>query len=93
MGGAVRGSGATPADLLNGGVTYLNVARQERLFFPGGFCFDVRNGASSTYVVTLRYYRNDFNTITRIGVVDEREDVAAVLAGRATTTDQVRPRC
>jgi hypothetical protein len=32
-------------------------------------------------VGTLRYHRNDFNAITRVEVLDERRDVAAVLKG------------
>lgn len=66
---------------LNGGVTHLDVIRQERLWFPGGFYFDVPAGARAVYVGTLRYHRNDFNAITRVEVIDERRDVAAVLKG------------
>ena len=66
---------------LNGGVTHLDVLRQERLWFPGGFYFDVPTGARAVYVGTLRYHRNDFNAITRAEVVDERRDIAAVLKG------------
>jgi hypothetical protein len=66
---------------LNGGVTHLDVLRQERLWFPGGFYFDVPAGARAVYVGTLRYHRNDFNAITRVEVLDERRDVAAVLKG------------
>lgn len=66
---------------LNGGVTHLDVLRQERLWFPGGYYFDVPAGARAVYVGTLRYHRNDFNAITRVEVVDERRDIAAVLKG------------
>jgi hypothetical protein len=66
---------------LNGGVTHLDVLRQERLWFPGGFYFDVPAGARAVYVGTLRYHRNDFNAITRIEVLDERRDIPAVLKG------------
>lgn len=66
---------------LNGGVTHLDVLRQERLWFPGGFWFDVPAGARAVYVGTLRYHRNDFNAITRVEVLDERRDIAAVLKG------------
>jgi hypothetical protein len=31
------------------------------------------------YIGTLRYHRNDFNSITRVEVVDERKDIALVL--------------
>ena len=66
---------------LNGGVTHLDVLRQERLWFPGGLYFEVPAGARAVYVGTLRYHRNDFNAITRVEVLDERRDVAAVLKG------------
>lgn len=66
---------------LNGGVTHLDVLRQERLWFPGGYYFDVPAGARAVYVGTLRYHRNDFNAITRVEVLDERRDIAAVLKG------------
>ena len=66
---------------LNGGVTHLDVLRQERLWFPGGLYFDVPAGARAVYVGTLRYHRNDFNAITRVEVVDERRDIGTVLKG------------
>lgn len=64
---------------LNGAVTILDVVAQERLWFPGGYYFDVPPGATAVYIGTLRFHRNDFNAITRVEVVDERKDVAAVL--------------
>ncbi|TFZ05410.1 hypothetical protein EZ313_01685 [Ramlibacter henchirensis] len=66
---------------LNGGVLHLDVMQQERIWFPGGFYFEVPEGAPAVYVGTLRYHRNDFNVITRVEVVNERADVAAVLKG------------
>lgn len=66
---------------LNGGVTHLDVLRQERLWFPGGLYFDIPAGARAVYIGTLRYYRNDFNAITRMEIVDERGDIATVLKG------------
>lgn len=69
---------------LNGGLTHLDVIRMERLWFPGGYYFEVPAGAAAVYIGTLRYHRNDFNAITRVEVVDERKDVAAALkAGSA----------
>lgn len=64
---------------LNGGMTYLNVMQEERLWFPGGYYFDVPSGAGAVYIGTLRYTRNDFNSITKVEVIDERQDVAAAL--------------
>lgn len=75
---------------VNGAVTILDVVEQDRLWFPGGWYFDVPAGASAVYIGTLRFHRNDFNAITRVEVVDERKDVATVLkAGGAAAS--VRP--
>jgi hypothetical protein len=75
---------------LNGGVVFLDMLRGEKLWFPGGYYFDVPKDGSAVYIGTLRYYRNDFNTITRVEVVDERKDIGAVLKGGSAQGD-VRP--
>ena len=64
---------------LNGGLAHLNVMKQEKLWFPGGYYFDVPKGATAVYIGTLRYYRDDFNSIIRVEVVDERKDITSVL--------------
>jgi hypothetical protein len=76
---------------LNGGVTYLDVRYHERLWFPGGYYFDVPNGATAIYIGTLRYHRNDFNTVTKVEVIDERQDVAVALKTTGGPSLQVRP--
>jgi hypothetical protein len=75
---------------VNGAVAHLDVMEQDRLWFPGGYYFDVPAGAPAVYIGTLRFHRNDFNTITRVEVVDERKDIPAVLSGSASPSD-VRP--
>lgn len=75
---------------LNGGVTWLDAIHAQRLWFPGGYYFDVPAGAKAVYIGTLRFHRNDFNTITRVEVVDERRDIAAVLKTAGSAAD-VRP--
>lgn len=75
---------------LNGAVTYLDVRYQELLWFPGGYYFDVPNGAKAVYIGTLRYHRNDFNRITKVEVIDERQDIAAALKTTGGAPDQVR---
>lgn len=75
---------------LNGGVTYLNIVEQERLWFPGGYYFDVPSGAAAVYIGTLRYYRNDFNTITKVEVINEPKDIAAALKEAGGAPGQVR---
>jgi len=72
---------------LNGAVLHLDLVAQERLWFPGGYYFDVPKDAAAVYIGTLRYHRNDFNRITRVEVLDQREDIAPLL--KAGTT--VRP--
>ncbi|AAZ97022.1 hypothetical protein Tbd_1069 [Thiobacillus denitrificans ATCC 25259] len=76
---------------LNGAVTYLDVREQDRLWFPGGYYFDVPEGARAVYIGTLRYHRNDFNRITKVEVVDERRDIAAALKTAGGAPLQVRP--
>lgn len=68
-----------PRTYFNGGMTHLNVMRQEMLWFPGGLYFEVPQGAAAVYIGTLRYHRNDFNSITRVEIVDERKDIPLVL--------------
>lgn len=63
----------------NGGTTYLDVVDNARLSFPGGVYFEVPADAKAVYIGTLRYHRNDFNTITRVEVVEERRDIPLVL--------------
>lgn len=75
---------------LNGGVAYLNAMQQERLWFPGGYYFDVPKDAAAVYIGTLRYHRNDFNTITRVEIIDERKDISSVLKTGAASS-RVRP--
>lgn len=76
---------------LNGGVTHLNVVEQERLWFPGGYYFDVPNDASAVYIGTLRYTRNDFNTITKVEIIDERQDIGVALNKGGGSPLLVRP--
>lgn len=75
---------------INGGMAHLDVLEQDRLWFPGGYYFDVPADARAVYIGTLRFHRNDFNTITRVEVVDEREDIATVLKN-AAPAGEVRP--
>ena len=68
---------------INGGTTYLDVLEGSRLWFPGGVFFDVPPDAKAVYIGTLRYHRNDFNTITRVEVVNDPKDIAMALKGNA----------
>lgn len=64
---------------LNGGLSHLDLREGSKLWFPGGYYFDVPKDAAAVYIGTLRYYRNDFNAITKVEIVDERKDIATVL--------------
>lgn len=75
---------------LNGGMTHLDVLQQGRLWFPGGYYFDVPSGAQAVYIGTLRYHRNDFNVITKVEVIDERQDIAVALKNTAASPLQVQ---
>jgi len=75
---------------LNGALAHLDVLAQERLWFPGGYYFDVPKGATAVYIGTLRYFRDDFNSITRVEVIDERKDITSVLKTGVSPLD-VRP--
>lgn len=75
---------------LNGGMTHLDVLKQERLWFPGGYYFDVPSGAEAIYIGTLRYHRNDFNVITKVEIIDERQDIAVVLKNTTASPLQVQ---
>lgn len=75
---------------LNGALAHLDVLAQEKLWFPGGYYFDVPKGAAAVYIGTLRYFRDDFNSITRVEVIDERKDITSVLKAGALPSD-VRP--
>lgn len=75
----------------NGAMAHLDVLQQDKLWFPGGFYFDVPKDAPAVYIGTLRYFRNDFNTITRVEIVDERKDVAAALKATGASPAEVRP--
>lgn len=74
---------------LNGGLAHLDLLEQDKLWFPGGYYFEVPAGASAVYIGTLRFHRNDFNRITRVEVLDERKDIATVL--KAGSPGDVRP--
>lgn len=75
---------------LNGGMTYLDMVEREQLWFPGGYYFDVPSGAVAVYIGTLRYHRNDFNTITKVEVINEPRDIAAALKVIGGEAGQVR---
>ena len=60
---------------LNGGFVQLDLRSQDKLWFPGGYYFDVPPDAGAIYIGTLRFTRNEFNRITNVEVIDERKDL------------------
>ena len=75
---------------LNGAMAYLDVKFDDKLWFPGGYYLEVPKDAVAVYIGTLRYYRNDFNAITKVEVIDERGDIAAVLKSSGEPPSKVR---
>jgi hypothetical protein len=75
---------------LNGGKMLLDMGGRDTLLFPGGFYFDVPEGAEVIYIGTLRYTRNDFNSITRIEVIDDRGKLKSQLPKKYRDAD-IRP--
>jgi hypothetical protein len=61
---------------LKGAMMQMDVATQERVWFPGGVYFDVPEGADAVYVGTLRYTRGDFYAIKNMEVIDEYASAA-----------------
>jgi hypothetical protein len=55
----------------SGATMFLDSMQQNRLWFPAGFYFDVSDNDNAVYVGTLRYIRNEFNTIIDIQIIDE----------------------
>lgn len=72
---------------LNGGMVQLDLISQDKLWFPGGYYFDVPKDARMIYIGTLRYTRNDFNTITKIEVIDERKALNSQLDAKYLNAD------
>jgi hypothetical protein len=68
-------------------VAHLSILEQEKLWFPGGYYFDVPKGAAAVYIGTLRYFRDDFNSITRVEVIDERKEITSVLRADLSPSD------
>ncbi len=62
-----------------GAMMQLDVLYQDRLWFPGGVYFDVPETAKVIYIGTLRYMRNDFNSIVGMDVLDEYDRTLSVL--------------
>ena len=62
---------------LNGGFVQLDLLSSDKLWFPGGYYFEVPHDARAIYIGTLRFTRNEFNRITNIEIIDERKDLGS----------------
>lgn len=45
----------------------------ERLILPGGLKYDIRDSDKAIYIGTIRYYRDDYNAITKIDFLNDFE--------------------
>ena len=76
---------------LKAAMVQLDVLNQDRLWFPGGYYFDVPYEAQAIYIGTLRYFRDDFNVILRSEIIDEFESMRSELKQRFSKTDEIQP--
>ena len=63
---------------LNGGIIYLDMVEQSRIWFPGGLYFDPPPGAKAIYIGTIHFTRNDFWVIKRVQVIDDYSEANKV---------------
>lgn len=64
---------------LQGATMYIDSLKQSRIWFPGGLFFEVPKNATVIYIGTLRYTRNEFNTIIDISIIDDYEATKSAL--------------
>ena len=67
---------------LKGAMGNLDVMNQDRLWFPGGLYYDIPKNADAIYVGTLRYTRDDFNTIKKVELINEYKSASKEFSGR-----------
>lgn len=60
-----------PRTWLRGGMMRVDMSASGEVWFPGGWYFDVPEGANAVYIGTLRYSRGDFYRIRKVEVRDE----------------------
>lgn len=61
-----------------GGMVVLDaMSGNDRIWFPGGYYYDVPANASAVYIGTLRYTRGDFYKIKRVEVRDDYATASA----------------
>lgn len=54
----------------------------DQINLPGGLKYAVKPGDRAIYVGTLRYYRDDFNSITKVKYIDDYKRVSKTFAAR-----------
>lgn len=61
-----------------GGMVVLDaMSTNDRIWFPGGYYYDVPVGASAVYIGTVRYTRGDFYKIKRMEIRDDYAKTSA----------------
>lgn len=58
-----------------GGIIHLasSPSGMDTMVLPGGLKLHPRKNSRAVYLGTIRYYRNDYNEITKVRVIDERK--------------------
>ena len=66
----------------------------ERLILPGGLKYDIRDSDKAIYIGTIRYYRDDYNAITKIDFLNDFEKANQAFIdrfGNGVKLRQLRP--
>ena len=58
-----------------GGIIYLASTRSglETMILPGGLKIHLQKNSKAIYLGTIRYYRDEYNEITKVRIIDERK--------------------
>lgn len=65
-------TGPRERTFFRGGMVILDaMSSNDRIWFPGGYYYDVPAGSSAVYIGTLRYTRGDFYKVKRVEVRDD----------------------
>lgn len=62
----------------------------ERLILPGGLKYEVQPTDRAIYIGTLRYHRDDYNTITKVDLLDEFDKAKKAFIEQHGTTVKLR---
>ena len=75
---------------INGALTTLDLRNGDKLWFPGGFYFDIPADANAVYIGTISYQRDVYNSIIDLQIINEFESTIELLK-LAEKKNQVHP--